>query len=402
MTMKTHRKYLKALALAASLVGASMPASGAEAPATAAQVLAQQQGAFAYSNPLGFSYLSSQGKADEREVRDPCIIREGGTYYAVFTMWPFANREDKRMSLPDNGSSPGIQLYSSQDLKTWKPENWLVKSSELPLDSPYKHRFWAPEIHKFGAKFYLIFTGDNWLKPEFNPAGNWGAAGYAFVGVADKISGPYEHITYIPGGACDTTLAQDDKGQIYAVMPKYDIFARPIDLSRLSEGRVSWLGEEKKILDCKSGDTDLKVDPKYLEGPWVERVGGKYVLFYAELFRDNPNPQDDGYWTGVAYADSILGPWTKDRRGKVFEGGHVAIFDGPANRKWISYRIEQDENRGQLAIDPFSVDAAGVLQVPPPTTGTQIVAASNAPASNAPDRNRAARARGPARARHQR
>lgn len=352
-----------------------MPTSGdVEPPATAPQVLEEPQAAFAYSNPLGFSYTSSSGKTDEREVRDPCLIREGDTYYAVFTMWPFANREEKRLSLPDNGSSPGIQLYSSQDLKTWRAENWLVKSSDLPLDSPYKHRFWAPEIHKFGGKFYLIFTADNWLKPEFNLAGNWGAAGYAFVGVADKITGPYQHITYIPQGACDTTLAQAQNGQIYAVMPKYDIFARPIDLSQLEEGKVSWQGEEKKILSCKSGGTDLKVDPKYLEGPWVERVGGKYVLFYAELFRDNPNPADDGYWTGVAYADNILGPWTKDRRGKVFAGGHLAVFNGPMNRKWLSYRIEQDKNRGQLAIDPFSVEAQGRVEVQPPSPGTQTVA----------------------------
>ena len=344
------------------------------------QVLAgAAQAAFSYSNPLGFGYVNSVGRADEREVRDPCIIREGDTYYMVFTMWPFANREEKRLSLPDNGSSPGIQLYASKDLKTWQPEKWLIKSSELPQNSPYKHRFWAPEIHKFNGKFYLIFTADNWLKPEWNPAGNWGAAGYAFVGVADKITGPYEHITYIPQGACDTTLTQDDKGQIYAVMPKSDIFIRPIDLSQLPQGKVAWQGEEKLIVRRQSDDTELTVDPNYLEGPWVEKVGGKYLLFYAEFFRDEAAPDRAEYWTGVAYADSILGPWTKDRRGKVFEGGHVAIFDGPASRKWISYRIEQKANRGLLAIDPFSVDAQGKVRVQPPTLGEQSVPEAAAP-----------------------
>lgn len=373
--MKTHRKHLAALAPAIFFLASAMPASRAvEPPPSAPQVLeGGQDTAFRYSNPLPFSYLSSVGK-DEREVRDPCIIREGGTYYAVFTMWPFANREDGRMSLPDNGSSPGIQLFSSPDLKSWKAESWLVKSSELPENSPYKHRFWAPEIHKFGGKFYLVFTADNWLKPEYNPAGNWGAAGYAFVGVASKITGPYEHITTIPQGACDTTLMQGGNGQIYAVMPKSDIFIRPIDLSRLSEGKVSWMGEEKLIVRRGSDDTDLKVNPDYLEGPWVEKVGGKYLLFYAELFRGNKDPADNGYWTGVASADSPLGPWAKDRRGKVFEGGHLAAFDGPGNRKWFSYRIEQAQNRGLLAIDPFTVDAGGRVQVQPPTTGAQTVA----------------------------
>lgn len=310
--------------------------------------------------PINFEYADNKG-APRREVRDPCMIREGDTYYMVFTMWPFANREDGRMALPNNGSSPGIQLFSSKDLVTWNPENWLVKSSDLPANSPYKHRFWAPEIHKFGSKFYLIFTADNWSKPEYNPAGNWGAAGYAFVGVADKITGPYNHITYIPEGACDTTLAQDKNGDIYAVMPKYDIFARKIDLSQLDKGAVKWLGPEKKVLACDSRDTVLGTTPNYLEGPWVQKVGSKFVMFYAQAY-------SDGYWTGAAYADSPAGPWTKDARNRVFEGGHVAAFAGPDGRTWFSYRIEDNaEQRGLLSAQPLDFDGRGRVLTNGPT-----------------------------------
>ncbi|RYX83909.1 hypothetical protein EON83_12270 [bacterium] len=302
-------------------------------------------------NPLDLQYMGDG--AMRREVRDPAIIREGDTYYMTFTMWPFANREDDRMKLENNGSSPGIQLFSSKDLKTWKPENWLVKSADLPVDIPYKHRFWAPEIHKFGAKFYLIFTADNWLKPEYNTAGNWGAAGHAFVGVADKITGPYKGITYIPEGACDTTLFQAADGSTYAVMPKYDIFIRKIDLSNLGKGVVKWLGPEQKIVTCDDAGTLLNDKPRYLEGPWVERVGSRYVLFHAETF-------DNSYWTSAAYADNPLGPWTKDPRGKVFEGGHLAVFNGPDGRKWFSYRREQNTpERGTPAVDPIDFDAQG-------------------------------------------
>ncbi len=184
-----------------------------------------------------------------------------------------------------------------------------------------------------------------------------------------KITGPYQHITYIPQAACDTTLLQGSDGQIYAVMPRSDIFIRPLDLSRLQQGEVSWQGAEQRIVRRTSDDTELKVDPAYLEGPWVERAGGKYLLFYAELFRDSKNLGDGGYWTGVAYADSPLGPWIKDRRGKVFEGGHLAVFDGPAQRKWLSYRIEQAQNRGLLAVDPFELDAGGKVRVSLPSTG---------------------------------
>ena len=312
------------------------------------------------ANPFDFQYADNEGVL-RREVRDPAIIREGDTYYMTFTMWPFANREDDRMNLPNNGSSPGIQLFSSKDLKTWKPENWLVKSADLPVDSPYKNRFWAPEIHKLNGKFYLIFTADNWSKPEYNPAGNWGAAGYAFVGVADKITGPYQHITYIKDGACDTTLFADKNGATWAVMPKYDIFIRKIDLTNLDQGEVKWLGPETKIVDCDGAGTLLGQKPNYLEGPWVERIGDKYVLFHAETF-------DNGYWTSVATADNPLGPWTKDARGKVFEGGHLAVFDGPDGRKWLSYRREQNApERGTPAASPIDVDAQGRIIVNTPS-----------------------------------
>ena len=110
---------------------------------------------FSYENPSTFSYIYDNGKTTDTitELRDPCIIREGDTYYLVFTHFPFTHHTSKDESKPDMNSSPGIRLYSSKDLKNWTFEKWLVKSSELPEDCPYKHRFWAPEIHKIKNKF---------------------------------------------------------------------------------------------------------------------------------------------------------------------------------------------------------------------------------------------------------
>jgi hypothetical protein len=36
-------------------------------------------------------------------------------------------------------------------------EPWLVESSALPLDGPYKHCSWAHEIHRMGGN-YLEFS----------------------------------------------------------------------------------------------------------------------------------------------------------------------------------------------------------------------------------------------------
>jgi len=333
--------------------------------------------AFTWSNPSPFQYTEGQ-TAPRREVRDPCIIREGDTYYLVFTMWPFANREEQRVELPNNGSSPGIALYSSRDLKSWKFIDWLVKSSELPENCPYKHRFWAPEIHKIGGKFYLIFTADNWLKNEYNPAGTWGTAGYAFVGVADKVTGPYEHITYIKGAACDTSLFGDSDGQTYAIIPRYHIDVQEIDLTGLPRGEVKLLDQPKRVVMAENTDIGIAARPDYLEGPWLERINGRYYLFYAEIYRDRNHPDWLGYHTGVAVAENVMGPYQKDPRGRIYEGGHLAVFNGPDGGKWFTYRGEsRNRAHGLLCIDPFEVDGNGTIKSLAPTVGEQSVSLSS-------------------------
>ena len=74
----------------------------------------------------------------------------------------------------------------------------------------------------------------------------------------------------------------------------------------------------------------------------------------------------------MAYAENLSGPWKKDRRGQVFWGGHLAVFDGPDGRPWVSYRGEKIlETHGLLCIDPFEMDASGVIRSQGPTLGTR-------------------------------
>ncbi|MGA2540100.1 MAG: family 43 glycosylhydrolase [Verrucomicrobiota bacterium] len=336
----------------------------ASSGALPAQPPPAREAVFDYTNPLDFSYQYFDGKTShtEKELRDPCIIREGDTYYLVFTMYPFRGRDERHLEEVDMGSSPGIQMFSSKDFKAWKTGNWLVKSSELPPDCPYKHRFWAPEIHKIKGKFYVIFTADNWVDPKYNLDGKWGM--YTYIGVADSVTGPYEHITRIPYGPCDTTLFCDSDGTFYVIMPKGEIYIQKLDLSGLEKGVIKRVGEEKRIVTKSNADIGVAVSTTYLEGPWLEHMGNKYVLFFAAPYPDrSPDPEYRGYWVGAACADQIMGPYQKDPRGKVFFGGHIAVFDGPDGRKWFSYRWERDNRaRGLLCIDPMDLDKNGRIQ----------------------------------------
>jgi xylan 1,4-beta-xylosidase len=304
-----------------------------------------------YSNPLPFTY-ESHGQT-RSEVRDPCIIRDAGRYYVVFTMHPFSPRDEKHFQDPDQGSSPGIRIYSSADFASWRDDGWLVKSSELPANCPYKHQFWAPEIHRFYGKFYVIFTASNWNAKQFQLQEGY----YAFIGVADQVTGPYRHITKIPNGPCDTTLFTDAAGAFYLAMPRRDISVQQVDLSKLEQDAITRVGPEVKVATAANDDGVPGPSPEYLEGPWVERIKERYYLFYAA------NYGKAGYWTGVATADSPLGPYKKDPHGKIFLGGHLAIFDGPDGRKWFSYRGENaNQARGLLCVDPLDIDGGGNVQ----------------------------------------
>ena len=319
--------------------------------ALASMALPAAASSLTYTNPLPFSYVS-QDKT-ETELRDPCIIRDGSTYYVVFTMWPFRPRDEAHLQEPDMGGSPGVRLYATQDFKTWEDKGWLVKSSDLPGDCPYKHQFWAPEIHHENGKFYLVFTASNWNAEKYHLAPGY----FAFIGEADQVAGPYTHITKIPNGPCDTTLFTDEKGQFFLAMPRGNIYVQQVDLSHLDQDIVTRVGPEVLAVNKDGADIGEATSPKYLEGPWVERIGNRYNLFYAA----NYGPA--AYWTGVAYADSPLGPYHKDPRGRVFFGGHLAVFDGPDGRKWFSYRGERDNRvRGRLVIDPMDFDADGRVQ----------------------------------------
>ena len=332
---------------------------------------------FTYSNPSTFSYTYFNGTRDQtvREVRDPVIIREGDVYYLIYTHYPFTHSTSRDPSKPDYNSSPGIKLYKSNDLENWEFVNWLVKSSELSEKAAYKHRFWAPEIHKINGRFFLIFTADNWISDENNLGGKIGNY-EAFIGVADQITGPYKNISWLQGGACDTSLFQDDDGKTYAIMPLGgDQYIQEIDLKDIDKRQIFLRGTRQKVVSHDYSSIG-KESPHYLEGPWLIKRNGKYYLFSAANYQQPANPTpgfEYGYWVDAAVADNIWGPY--EIHPQIFLGGHIGTFIGPDGKEWFSYRGEWRSNPGfgELHIDPVPLNEDGAVFKTYPTTGKQTI-----------------------------
>ena len=306
---------------------------------------------FAWANPV---YFMGDGRGED--LHDPDIIEDNGVYYATCTLAPFGNYTDRDVSKPDYGSAPGMSLYASRDLKIWKFKSWIVKSSNLPINAPYKHQFWAPEIHKIHGRYFVIFGASNWIDDKYNIGGHMGY--YQFVGVANKVTGPYRHFTALKGPGVDTSLFVDDDGKTYVIWPRNEI--HPIDLSKIDQGIVT-VGDK---IATTATDNDYKAigkpAPETMEGPYMIKHSGTYYSFWAETYR-GPN---GFYDTGIATAKSLSGPWTMDPRWRPIHGGHLSVFNGPGSKWWIAYKNESsDLGRPWLNIDPIEFDSHGTVHV---------------------------------------
>ena len=324
------------------------------------------------STPAKLFHWSNPMQISRHGIRDPAVIRWKHAYYLVYTMWTFSGRNPRWIDRPHQGGSPGIRLYKSTDLKHWKPVGWLVRNSALPRNCPYKDRFWAPHITPYRGKFYLTFTADNWLAKKYNPAGTWGTAGWAFIGVANKITGPYRHITWLKGGTCDLNLLPT-RHKLYAIYPAYNIYEQQIDVRHLNHGIVHLVGPRKLIVKAHNPALCRGPygKPHYLEGCWPMKIGSHYYCFFAITY-------SKAYKTGVLYANHPTGPWTIDPRGAIFWGGHLSVVRGPANRYWFCYRDEKFPRYwGYFCIDPMSFTSSGRIICGKPTLGPQSIGPSS-------------------------
>ena len=311
---------------------------------------------FEWQNPIHFDQAA--GIYGDR-LRDPHIIRVDNTYYLTATMTPCGGPEEYDPYKRHDGSSPGLRLYSTKDFKIWKAESWIIDGDALPADCPYKNQCWASEIHRIGGKFYVVTYADNWRS---------GDAPDCYVGVADKVTGPYVHITRLKGAGCDVTLTTDDAGNVYAFMIGNGIRVQQVDLSGIEQGDIKLVGPVKMAVDTAYAKKGLWVDG-WTEGPWCRRRDCKYYLFYAvHLFVINGHP-DNRYYIDVSYADNPMGPWTQDERPGIFWGGHGSVFDGPDGRWWYSYKNEKFNAGGEdfLCIDPLDILPDGRIASSNPT-----------------------------------
>jgi GH43 family beta-xylosidase len=229
-------------------------------------------------------------------------------------------------------------LYGTTNKDPWRGRdgfNMFISTDLEEFDGPYtvftptedffgEHSFWAPEVHKYNGKYYMLAT---FFRTGFHRG--------TMVLKADTPYGPFlptvnKPLTPSEWGCLDGTLWVEN-GKPYMIfcrewssIPNHDGEIYTIELTPELDGTV---GEPKRLFAAsesgwskpqkfsKNGDFDDYIT----DGPFIFRGENKLHLLWSSF--------TDCYAMGTATADSLFGEWqhskTLLREG---DSGHGMIF----------------------------------------------------------------------------
>ena len=243
---------------------------------------------------------------------DPFIMLHDGIYYAYGTH-----------------SGEGIEVYTSNDLLTWKYEGIALNKKDSWAD----RWFWAPEVYAVNGKFYMYYSADE----------------HICVAIADAPAGPFvqeKKEPMITDEKCiDNSLFIDDDGTPY------------LTFVRFNDGNNIWIAELEKDLVTIKKETMRpclhvsqkweEVWPRVNEGSFIIKHNGLYYMSYSANSYESPF-----YGVGCATATNPMGTWTKydenpllQKPGELVGVGHSAMFTDKVGKLRIVYHAHKDKEK---------------------------------------------------------
>jgi GH43 family beta-xylosidase/regulation of enolase protein 1 (concanavalin A-like superfamily) len=302
-------------ALIASAAAAAVPA-GPEAtrrPAPAAGL---------FTNPL------------DVKLADPCMIRDGGTYYLYATA-----------SMPEDANE-GMPVWSSRDMVRWRCHGWAFRKRAEGWGT---HWFWGPDVQRVAGGFLMHYGA--FRKVDGKDVGRICVARSASaVGPFTDVKAPMFDWPG-RGDAIDAFVFAEPDGAVYLYFTDAFQGRNTIWGARLSPDRLSLESEPKLLLQP---DQPWEVDPVN-EGAHVWKHGRGYCMMFS--INDFRNP---AYGMGFATADSPLGPWRKRAEGPVVRqapglrgpgcAGLIRSPDGKQTWAYMHVHLHPEGYARQLAL----------------------------------------------------
>ena len=298
-----------------------------------------------YCNPLNLAYkFQHYGKAAHREAADPTLVRFKGRYYLFASM------------------SAGF--YHSDDLAHWQ---WH-ENRELDM------YLYAPDACAIGDWLYICASS----KGESSTI--WRTKD-PLSDVFEKVSAPFDF--WDPQLFCD-------EGRVYLYWGSAN--DRPIYGTQMDPQTMTPVGERKSLI---YGDKNVhgferfnypgKAERErpgiegemyriffgsgepFMEGPFMNKFGGRYYLQYAA-----PATEAPVYGDGYAVSDSPLGPFTfgvnspfsSRISGFITAAGHGSTIEDEHGNLWhvasMGISVNADFER-RIGLFPAGIDEDGLL-----------------------------------------
>ncbi len=249
--------------------------------------------------------------ASDIHMRDPFILPCDGQYYLVGTTgdaW--------------GAQGGGFEVYTSADLVHWTPRGQVMAPDNDRSWAAYQ--FWAPEMYARDGRFYLFYSG----KTDTTRRGTG-------VAVSDSPLGPFRNVSQRPltppdWECLDGHLFRDADGTEWFIFVHEWVQCEVGEMwiQRIAEDYSSLVGDRRMLFRGRSAPWNNHV----IDGPMMVVRDGTYHLFWSS-FNDR-----DGYCTGVAAADDLLGPYTQSEAAVIGQdGGHNCVFRGFDGKLYTSF-----------------------------------------------------------------
>ena len=255
------------------------------------------------------------------QIRDPFIYREDGEYYMLGTTGP-----------DPGGKGSDLSLYVSRDLSEFE---FVKRLADPRLFEGYK-QLWAPELHYYRGRYYLILS----VYREDKGRGS-------IILTSDQLDKDFvfltgEYITPANWTCLDATLfVYGDEPYLCFSNEWIDAVGGDGDgslfLAKLSPDLKYIEGKPIKIVSGKECGlaTALPMaggEGWVAEGPYLITEGKKIYLYWSTF-------TEKGYCVIRNVADSIFGEYKFDRYIYLNDGGHSMVFtDNDNHRKLLFHQ----------------------------------------------------------------
>jgi beta-xylosidase len=238
----------------------------------------------------------------------------------------------------------GFIGYSSADLMHWVQHGPLLQLDDPPTWAAYQ--FWAPELYERGGRFYLSYSG----KTDHTRRGTG-------LAVADAPLGPFRSLSVQPltppeWECLDGHLFRDSDGAEWFLFVHEWVQCEVGEMwvQRIAEDYTHLLGDRHYLFRGTAAPWSNHV----IDGPMVVREGEQYHLFWSSF------SAADGYCTGVATADKLLGPYTQSPTPVIgADGGHNCVFRGFDGRLHTSFHRPNRTPDERVAIYTLEREGGG-------------------------------------------